>query len=89
MASIDDILDEMRRNPSSVRFAAVARVCEHFFGAPRQAGTSHRVYRMPWPGDPRVNIQMGKNGNAKDYQVRQVLRAVDKLRAIREQEHGG
>ena len=26
-------------------------------GSPRQAGTSHRVYRTPWPGDPRVNVQ--------------------------------
>ena len=47
-------------------------------GPPRQAGTSHRVYRTPWPGDPRVNIQDFR-GMAKPYQVRQVLRAIDKL----------
>jgi hypothetical protein len=32
---------------------------------------------MPWPGDPRVNIQNDK-GTAKAYQVRQVLKAIDK-----------
>jgi hypothetical protein len=34
-----------------------------------------------WPGDPRVNIQEDK-GKAKAYQVRQVLLAIDKLRAM-------
>jgi hypothetical protein len=33
-----------------------------------------------------VNIQRGKDGNAKAYQVRQVLHAIDKLEAEREQE---
>ena len=36
---------------------------------------------MPWPGDPRVNIQMGRNGKAKDYQVRQIIKAIDRLEA--------
>ena len=33
---------------------------------------------MPWPGDPRVNIQENK-GFAKAYQVKQVLQAIEKL----------
>jgi hypothetical protein len=33
---------------------------------------------MPWQGDPRVNIQ-DHGGEAKPYQVRQVLAAIDKL----------
>lgn len=37
---------------------------------------------MPWPGDPRINIQ--KDGpKAKRYQIIQVLEAVDKLKALR------
>jgi len=35
--------------------------------------------RPPWPGDPRVKIQRGKNGMAKPYQVQQVLKAIDRL----------
>jgi len=50
-------------------------------GEPRQEGTSHKVYRTPWQGDPRVNIQRGKDGNAKAYQVRQVLDAIARLEA--------
>ena len=43
-------------------------------------GGSHRVYRMPWPGDPRVNNQNDK-GMAKAYQVRQVKRAIERLKS--------
>ncbi len=38
------------------------------------------VFRMPWPGNPRVNIQR-KGAKAKAYQVRQVLAAIDKKEA--------
>ena len=78
MPRIDAIIDLMRRNPQGVRFADLCRVCDHYFGKPRQAASSHRVYRMPWLGDPRVNIQNDK-GKAKAYQVRQVLRAIERL----------
>ena len=79
MAKVAGTVAAMRANPAGVRFADLCRVCEHYFGDARQAGSSHRVYRTPWPGDPRVNIQEGKGGKAKAYQVRQVLRAIDKL----------
>lgn len=69
----------MRRNPRDVSFSDLVLVCDTFFGEPRQKGTSHRVYRMPWEGDPRVNIQ-NDHGKAKPYQVRQVLKALDKLK---------
>ena len=78
MAKIDEILCSIRRNPKNVRFSDLCKVCDHFFGSPRQKGSSHRVYRMPWQGDPRVNIQ-NSGGKAKAYQVRQVLRAIEKL----------
>ncbi|MCR8526247.1 hypothetical protein NPM17_25495, partial [Escherichia coli] len=32
----------------------------------------HAVFKTPWTGDPRVNTQ-NSNGQAKPYQVRQVL----------------
>jgi hypothetical protein len=78
MAKVDEILSSMRRNPDNVRFSELGKVCDHYFGTPRQKGTSHRVYKTPWAGDPRVNIQNNK-GKAKGYQVRQVLAAIDKL----------
>jgi hypothetical protein len=78
VASLDKTLAQMRASPAGVKFADLAKVCEHYFGQPRQQGTSHQVYRLPWQGDPRVNIQ-NDHGKAKPYQVRQVLAAIDKL----------
>lgn len=83
MKKMDEIIAAARSNPSDVAFADLIRVCDHFFGVPRQQGTSHRVYKMPWQGDPRVNIQRQSN-KAKPYQVKQVLKAIDRL----EKEHG-
>ena len=70
-------LKSLRANPSAVRFNDLVRICDYFFGKPR-ISSSHYIYKMPWPGDPRVNIQ-NKSGMAKAYQVRQVLAAIDKL----------
>ena len=74
----DKIIAAMKASPGNVRFKDLAAVCGHFFGKPRQTSTSHRVYKTPWPGEPRVNIQ-NRKGMAKPYQVRQVLKAVTKL----------
>ena len=78
VADIKKAVDEMRRNPAGVRFSELCRVCAHYFGEPRQKGTSHRIYKTPWKGDPRVNVQNAK-GKAKAYQVRQVLRAIERI----------
>jgi hypothetical protein len=78
MASIEEIVARLRRNPKGIRFADLCKVCDHYFGEPRQKRSSHRVYRTPWIGDPRVNIQDSK-GKAKAYQVRQVLKAIERL----------
>jgi hypothetical protein len=73
-----DILSVMRRNPKSVRFRDLCRVCDNYFGTARQIRSSHRIYKTPWLGDPRVNIQNDK-GMAKAYQVKQVLKAIERL----------
>ena len=79
MAEIAKILDRMRVSPAQVRFADLYKVCVAYFGEPRQSASSHAVFKTPWPGDPRLNIQNAK-GQAKPYQVRQVLLALDRLR---------
>ena len=73
-----DILAQMRRNPQDIRFSELCRVCDHYFGDARQSSGSHRVYKTPWHGDPRVNIQ-NRRGLAKAYQVKQVLRAIERV----------
>jgi hypothetical protein len=74
----EEIIKELEASPANVKFSRLCNFCDFFFGKPRQSGTSHRVYKMPWQGDPRVNIQ--KKGNkAKAYQVKQVIQALKKL----------
>lgn len=75
---IAKIVGKMRAGQANVSFTDLSKVCDHYFGQARQSGSSHRVYRTPWAGDPRVNIQNAK-GKAKPYQVKQVLAAVDKI----------
>lgn len=72
----------MRREPANVRYNDLEKVCEEYFGKARQTGTSHAIFKTPWVGDPRINIQDDK-GKAKPYQVRQVLLAIDKLEGMR------
>jgi len=76
MAGVDSIIEKMRRNPKGIRFNELCRVCDFYFGKERSRGTSHRIYKVPWISPPIVNIQSFK-GKAKDYQVRQVLKAID------------
>ena len=83
MSDVREILEKMKNNPKGLRFNELKKVCEHYFGKPRQSGSSHCIYKTPWPGDPRVNIQ-NHNGKAKTYQVKQVLEAIEKL----EVDHG-
>ena len=68
----------MRQNPKGVSYNDLCKVCDYFFDEARQSGSSHRIYKTPWPGDPRVNIQNDK-GMAKAYQVKQVLKAIERL----------
>ena len=84
MSKITKLLEQMGNSPSSVRFSDLCKVCDHYFGDARQKSSSHRIYKKPWQGDPRLNIQSQK-GMAKPYQVRQVLEAVKKKKELEEQ----
>lgn len=82
MAQIKKLVLQIKNNPKNVKFTDLVQVCNYYFGEPRQQGTSHCVYKTPWPGDPRVNIQE-KNGKAKFYQVKQVLAAIEKIEGMK------
>jgi hypothetical protein len=70
----DDGLD----NPNNVRFSDLLMICRKYFGEPRIKG-SHHIFKTPWSGDPRINLQIdGKM--AKPYQVKEVKKAIEKLR---------
>lgn len=78
--SIDEALKALEGSKaSSIQFRDLLAICTYFFGKPRRNKASHYVFKMPWSGDPLVNIQ-DKGGNAKIYQVPQVIRALKKLK---------
>jgi len=78
MGGIEKILKQMEHESGNVRLGDLQKVCEAYFGKPRQHGGSHVIYKTPWQGDPRINIQNAK-GKAKAYQVKQVLLAIERL----------
>ncbi|MGP9490487.1 toxin HicA [Glutamicibacter sp. BW80] len=81
MSGIDGIEAKMRENPKNIKFTDIRKVCDAHFGIPRNRAGSHVIYKTPWPGDPRVNIQ-NKDGMAKPYQVKQVLEAIEKMKEM-------
>jgi len=80
--SIDEALETLEGPRAPRRFRELLAIVTLFFGAPRIHG-SHHVFKMPWGGDPRINLQED-GSQAKPYQVHQVIRALKKL-----QETGG
>jgi len=47
----------------------------------REISGSHHIFKMPWSGDPRLNLQPDK-GKAKPYQVEQVITALKRLKEL-------
>ncbi|MFI6166750.1 toxin HicA [Nocardia sp. NPDC051052] len=86
MATVEKILAKMQESAQNVSYDDLVKVCKHYFGSWRQDGTSHIIFKMPWQGDPRVNIQQGRDGKAKLYQIKQVLAAIEKLQAAGQEE---
>lgn len=52
MANTEKLLEQMRREPANVRYGDLMKVCVVYFGQPRQGGTSHAIFKTPWPGEP-------------------------------------
>lgn len=74
---LSSAMSEILDNPKNVKFKELLNLCIRYFGKPRISG-SHHIFKMPWSGFPRVNLQCdGKM--AKPYQVKQVLEAIKKL----------
>ncbi len=87
MATREDLnnsINEIEINGKIVRFSKLLKICEDVFGEYRISG-SHYIFKTPWQGDPRINLQKLKGNFAKPYQVRQVLHALRKLKELEEQ----
>lgn len=76
VSDIPGIVERLKSNPKSVRFAELCKVCEHYFGEPRQKGTSHMKFKTGMKDAAMIIIQPdGKM--AKAYQCKQVAKAIE------------
>lgn len=80
---LEEAIQELSKNEKQIRFSRLVATCEKNFGEYRISG-SHHIFKTPWQGDPRINLQKGKGNTAKPYQIRQVLRALRKLKELEE-----
>lgn len=78
---IDDDIGFLAKNPKNVKFSDLFTICERYFPEYRNTGSSHYIFKTNWKGDPRINIQKDKK-MAKAYQVRQVIKALEKLKEL-------
>ena len=71
---LTSLITELEEKENNIKFSRILSICEEMFGVCRMNG-SHHIFKTPWQGDPRINLQ--KAGNmAKPYQVRQVIRCL-------------
>ncbi len=84
MKSIEDEINRLTRRKKNLRFDDLVRVCQVVFGNARITA-SHHIFKTPWPGDPRINLQK-QAGQAKPYQVKQVIAALNKMLSIEQEE---
>jgi hypothetical protein len=78
---VNDSIARLVGKERKVSFSQLLKICEQIFGNYRVSG-SHHIFKTPWSGDPRINLQKGKDKNAKPYQVQQVLNALRKLKEL-------
>jgi len=56
---VEDEIERLKRQKNNLRFDDLVRICQYFFGNAKVT-SSHHHFRMPWPGDPRINLQKRK-----------------------------
>ena len=78
MARREKLLRKIQRNPNNVAWVDFYALCVYCFGEPERQSANHIIFKPPkWAGQPTVNIQpLGKQ--AKGYQVREVLKLIEK-----------
>ena len=76
--SVRKLLEELCNNPQGIRVGDFVRVVEAFGFEHCRTKGSHQLYRNPDVLEP-LNLQE-KEGEAKPYQVRQLLRLVEEYK---------
>jgi hypothetical protein len=73
-----ELIESARISPANVRFRDLCGLLARIGYALDRKRGSHLIYRHSWRRDlPPVNLQEGRAGKAKPYQVRQILGLID------------
>lgn len=72
-----ELLDNARHHPLGLRFTELCRLCECVGMACVRSRGSHRIYRRASAPTFSLSVQEGKHGEAKPYQVRELLELID------------
>lgn len=77
MSDCEELLEKARNSPNSLRFTELCQLAECFgWEFARQKG-SHALYKRR--GSTQLMNFQNDKGKAKDYQVRQLVDAIDEL----------
>lgn len=74
------LFEAIRNNPKDVRFDDLVKLLESVGFVRDRQGGSHLIYGHSNPRIPIVNVQEGKAGKAKPYQVAQVLALIEQYK---------
>jgi hypothetical protein len=91
MAIDEKLLKRAQTNPADLRFEEAQQLASQMgWILGRRKGGSHRVYHHPEAAKMKgnfpqpLNLQEGKNGKAKAYQVKQMLQMAIEMGIIQE-----
>lgn len=82
----EKLLDELKSNPKNMRFERLCRIAEHFGFRFRGGKGSHRIFVHQ--GIPEILNLQDVGGKAKPYQVRQLIKMIEKHGLHEEGEDG-
>lgn len=78
MARCKKLLQKITNNPLGVRFSDICKLAECYGFMLARIEGSHYIYKCPGRKE-LVNLQPDKNGEAKKYQVKQVLEIIEEI----------
>ncbi len=81
----NDVYNELKKNPKNVHFNKLCSAAELFGFRFRGGKGSHVIYRRDGIKE-MLNFQ-NIEGRAKPYQVRQLLKIIDKYNLLKEENH--
>ncbi|MFC1494342.1 type II toxin-antitoxin system HicA family toxin [Thermodesulfobacteriota bacterium] len=76
MTKADKLNQKIRRNPNNIKFQELVSWLENNEISLDRVNGSHHIFVHPIIETP-VNIQKKKDGTAKTYQVKQVIKIID------------